>query len=151
MKTISELTTLLIKSVKLMSWPVGSVYTSSKPTSPAELFGGTWEPIQDTFLWCAGPKHAAGETGGAETHTQTVEEMPEHNHASPNSAPGLFVGWGSSSGDGWVTASVQANTGGRWYTENTGGATVLNHAAVQGLLRLGAHCLMSVQEVRANG
>lgn len=41
------------------SWPVGSIYTSTKPTDPHELFGGKWKPIQDTFLWCAGPKHAA--------------------------------------------------------------------------------------------
>lgn len=150
MKTLKEYTSLLIKSIKLLSWPVGSIYTSSKPTDPHELFGGTWEPIQDVFLYCAGPKHAAGEMGGEETHTLTVGEMPEHNHASPDAAPGLFAGWGSVSGDGWVTAATQA-TGGGWWTKNTGGAAVQYHAAVQGLLRLGAHGLMPVQEVRANG
>ena len=121
MRTLKEYTTLFVKSIKLLNWPVGSVYVSSKPTDPHELFGGTWEPIQDTFLWCAGPKHAAGTTGGAETHTQTVEEMPAHKHSSPNAAPGLFLGWGNKSGDGWVTASLQG-TGGNWMTENTGGA-----------------------------
>ena len=55
-------------------------YTSTKSTDPNKLFGGTWEPIQDTFLWCAGPKHAAGATGGEETHTLTNEEMPSHSH-----------------------------------------------------------------------
>ena len=82
MRTLKEYTALLIKSVKLLSWPVGSIYTSTKTTDPHELFGGTWEPIQDTFLWCSGPKHAAGTTGGEETHTLTVEEMPEHWHDS---------------------------------------------------------------------
>lgn len=38
------------------------------------------EPIQDTFLWCAGPKHAAGTTGGEETHKLIIEEMPAHSH-----------------------------------------------------------------------
>ena len=80
MRNLKEYTALLIKSIGLFSWPVGSIYTSTKPTDPHELFGGTWEPIQDTFLWCAGPKHAAGETGGAETHTLTVDEMPAHSH-----------------------------------------------------------------------
>ena len=75
-----EYTTKVIKLITLLSWPVGSIYTSTKPIDPHELFGGTWEPIQDTFLWCAGPKHAAGTTGGEETHTLTVEEMPEHRH-----------------------------------------------------------------------
>lgn len=80
MRTLKEYTALLIKSIRLFSWPVGSIYTSTKPTDPHELFGGTWEPIQDTFLWCAGPKHAAGTTGGEETHTLTIEEMPAHSH-----------------------------------------------------------------------
>lgn len=146
-----QYTSTVVKLIKLLSWPVGSIYTSSLPTDPHELFGGTWEPIQDVFLYCAGPKHVAGETGGEETHKLTVEEMPEHNHASPDAAPGFFAGWGSASGDGWVTAATQA-TGGGWWTKNTGGgAAVQYHAAVQGLLRLGAHGLMSVQEVRANG
>ena len=75
-----EYTTKVIKLITLLSWPVGSIYTSTKPTDPHELFGGTWEPIQDTFLWCAGPKHAAGTTGGEETHTLIVDEMPLHSH-----------------------------------------------------------------------
>lgn len=80
MINLKEYTALLIKSIGLFSWPVGSIYTSTKPTDPHELFGGTWEPIQDTFLLCAGPKHAAGETGGEETHTLTVAESPAHTH-----------------------------------------------------------------------
>lgn len=75
-----QYTALLIKSIRLFSWPVGSIYTSTIPTDPHELFGGTWEPIQDTFLWCAGPKHAAGTTGGEETHTLIIDEMPLHSH-----------------------------------------------------------------------
>lgn len=82
MRTLKEYTTLLVKSIKLLSWPVGSVYTSSKPTDPHELFGGTWEPIQDTFLWCAGPKHAAGTTGGKDAHTLSTSELPPHAHES---------------------------------------------------------------------
>jgi hypothetical protein len=121
MHNIKELIQLTVKSVKLFSYPVGSIYVSAKATSPAELFGGTWKAIEDVFLYCAGPKHAAGETGGAETHTQTVEEMPAHNHSSPDAAPGFFAGWGNKSGDGWVTAASQG-TGGNWSTTNTGGA-----------------------------
>lgn len=115
-----QYTATVVKLIKLLSWPVGSIYTSTKSTDPHELFGGTWKAIEDVFLYCAGPKHAAGETGGEETHKLTVEEMPEHNHASPDAAPGFFVGWGSASGDGWVTAATQA-TGGGWWTKNTGG------------------------------
>lgn len=79
-KTLAELLEMHEKTIALKMHPVGCYYTSDKPTDPQELFGGTWEPIQDTFLWCAGPKHAAGTSGGAETHTLTIEEMPAHSH-----------------------------------------------------------------------
>lgn len=75
-----QYTATVVKLIKLLSWPVGSIYTSTKSTDPHELFGGTWKAIEDVFLYCAGPKHAIGETGGEETHKLTVEEMPEHAH-----------------------------------------------------------------------
>ena len=79
-KTLVELLDMHEKTIALKMHPVGCYYTSDKPTDPGKLFGGTWEPIQDTFLWCAGPKHAAGASGGEETHTLTVDEMPSHSH-----------------------------------------------------------------------
>ncbi len=89
-KTLAELLEMHEKTIALKMHPVGCYYTSDKPTDPHELFGGTWEPIQDTFLWCAGPKHAAGTTGGAETHTLTIEEMPAHSHQY-NRLPQLYA------------------------------------------------------------
>jgi microcystin-dependent protein len=61
-------------------YPVGSIYMSVNNVSPATFLGGTWEQIQDTFLWCAGSKHAAGTTGGEESHTLSVAETPAHTH-----------------------------------------------------------------------
>lgn len=96
MRNLKEYTALLVKSVRLFSWPVGSIYTSTKPTDPHELFGGTWKPIQDTFLWCAGPKHVAGTSGGEETHTLDINEMPEHSHSiSSTTITGSFRVWWS--------------------------------------------------------
>lgn len=80
MITITDIVNKMLKTVKLCCHPVGSIYMSSKDTSPAELFGGEWKAIEDVFLYCAGTKHAAGGTGGAETHTLTVDEMPSHAH-----------------------------------------------------------------------
>lgn len=42
-----------IAEAKLAAWPIGSIYMSVNSTSPANLFGGTWEMISDTFLFAA--------------------------------------------------------------------------------------------------
>lgn len=47
----------------LAAYPVGSIYQSTDPTSPAALFGGTWEEIaSDRVLMGASRSHAAGTT-----------------------------------------------------------------------------------------
>lgn len=61
-------------------YPVGSIYLSTVDTSPASLFGGTWERIKDRFLLGAGDSYAAGGTGGEVNHTLSVGEMPTHAH-----------------------------------------------------------------------
>lgn len=61
-------------------FPVGYIYLSADSTSPAALFGGTWERIKDRFLLSAGDTYAAGATGGEAEHTLAVDEMPSHNH-----------------------------------------------------------------------
>lgn len=60
-------------------YPVGSIYMSVNSTSPATLFGGTWEQIKDTFLLGSG-SYTLGATGGEKEHTLTVDEMPSHEH-----------------------------------------------------------------------
>lgn len=42
--------------------PVGSLYISENSTSPAELYGGTWERIEDCTIWGASDTHPAGTT-----------------------------------------------------------------------------------------
>ena len=47
----------------LAAYPVGSIYQSTDPTSPAALFGGSWEEIaSDRVLMGASSTHAAGTT-----------------------------------------------------------------------------------------
>ena len=41
---------------------VGSLYISENPTSPAELYGGAWERIEDCTIWGASDTHPAGTT-----------------------------------------------------------------------------------------
>ena len=48
---------------KLGYYPVGSIYQSTDPTSPAALFGGSWEEIaSERVLMGASSSHAAGTT-----------------------------------------------------------------------------------------
>jgi hypothetical protein len=48
---------------KLTAYPVGSIYQSTSYTSPAALFGGTWQEIAfNRVLMGAGSGHAAGST-----------------------------------------------------------------------------------------
>ena len=69
-------------------YPIGSIYMSTNATSPATLFGGKWERIQDRFLLAAGSTYAAGGMDGEATHTLTVDELPDHRHAFTTDSAG---------------------------------------------------------------
>jgi hypothetical protein len=56
--------------------PVGSLYISENATSPAELYGGTWERIEGKFIMDASDTYQAGSTGGEAEHTLTEGELP---------------------------------------------------------------------------
>lgn len=57
---------------------VGYVWISYTDTSPSGLVGGTWTPITGRFPYF----NAGTGTGGSNTHTLTVGEMPRHDHAT---------------------------------------------------------------------
>lgn len=63
-------------------YPIGSIYTSVNSTSPATLFGGTWQQLKDRFLICANNTYTAGSTGGAATVTLTAAQtaLKAHSH-----------------------------------------------------------------------
>lgn len=88
-------------------YPIGSIYISTDPTSPAELFGGTWERIEDRFLLAAG-KTEAGETGGAESQAFAAK----HNHIAPIGATSLAVGAVN------VNGMVNVGAGKAYFTSN---------------------------------
>lgn len=69
-----------ISALFLLTHPVGTPYASEKPTSPAELYGGTWERIEGKFIMGASDTYPAGSTGGSATHTQTEDELVKHKH-----------------------------------------------------------------------
>ena len=69
-------------------FPVGYIYMSTVSTSPASLFGGTWEAVEGKFLLSAGMGYSAGDTGGESAHTLDVSEMPSHYHDIPTNSSG---------------------------------------------------------------
>lgn len=75
-------------------FPVGSIYQSTDPTSPAALFGGSWEEIaSERVLMGASSAHAAGTTveAGLPNITGTLSEIMGTFWASP-SGSGAFSG-----------------------------------------------------------
>lgn len=65
-------------------YPVGSIYMNVSNVNPATIFGGSWEEIQGRFLLGRSASHAVGQTGGAESVTLTVAQMPAHTHTGPS-------------------------------------------------------------------
>lgn len=93
--------------------PVGSFYFSTQLTSPSSLFGGTWAQITNAVL-----RGASGVGyGGSDTHTLTINEMPNHNHGvllsgySPTAMTGGFS-WDGSYPGGYYYGSYTHGTGG---------------------------------------
>lgn len=102
-------------------------------TSPATLFGGTWERLKSRFLLGADDStYKLGNTGGSTTHkhstgnhTLTIDEMPSHNHPAKinvNKSGGNSYYAFTSSG---ITNDTPNN--GSIITTNTGGGKAHNH------------------------
>lgn len=74
------------------TYPVGSLYLTVADVSPADLFGGTWQRIEDTFLLAAGDTYAAGSTGGEAAVSLTAEQNGPHYHTSHDIAVEKYDG-----------------------------------------------------------
>lgn len=80
-------------------YPIGSLYISFNNVSPAENIGGQWEPIIGRFPYFSDKI----ETGGENTHTLTINEMPSHSHQTlQNNNDGTTSGWALTSVNGIV-------------------------------------------------
>lgn len=116
-----------VYDVGLQSRPVGNIYQSTVATSPAELFGGTWEEMPAGRVLLAqgqsdwGTNYAAGSTGGEAQHTLSYNEMPLHNHnASTSNAGGhnhtTQVTIGSPQGGSSIHGAINGMTIGAYTT-----------------------------------
>lgn len=122
----------LIKAEALNStYPIGSIYASVANTSPASAFGGTWAPYgagkvlaghdyndpADADFVAASTDGSSEKTGGAKTHTLSINEMPAHDHTVAFSVQTDMEIFGSSERDiseldGTTNTRTTSSTGG---------------------------------------
>ena len=124
--------TVLADWSKIMNlvYPVGSVVTLGVSTNPATLFGiGTWTAIEGRVIVGiagSGTFDTLDKTGGAETHTLSVNEMPSHSHTITYNGKQIdFSGGGSNHN----AADDSASNGGNTFitASNTGGGQAHNN------------------------
>lgn len=83
-------------------------WASNDPTSPASFIGGTWERVEGEFIMGASSAYPVGTTGGSATHTQTVAEMPSHNHSGATGSAGSHSHSGSTGDAGGHNHTVSS-------------------------------------------
>lgn len=91
-------------------------WASNDPTSPASFIGGTWERVEGEFIMGASSAYPVGTTGGSATHTQTVAEMPSHNHSGSTGSAGSHSHSAWTGGAGGHNHTVSAMTALAKYT-----------------------------------
>ena len=91
-------------------------WASNDPTSPASFIGGTWERVESEFIMGASSAYPVGTTGGSATHTQTVAEMPSHNHSGSTGSAGSHSHSAWTGGAGGHNHTVSAMTALAKYT-----------------------------------
>lgn len=94
-------------------YPVNTIYISYSEDYPGDLFGGTWERIQDRFLFGTSQfgVYKIGDLDGESQHYLTIDELPSHQHtlANDNSTGPTYD---------WTPSSVQTGPANGW-TWNT--------------------------------
>ena len=117
------------KTILEQTYPVGAIYLSVNNTSPASLFGGTWQQLKDRFLLGAGDTYTNGNTGGEATHQLTVDEMPSHDHWVKNENKTKWLGFQGANLPAESLGFTITSNGidARWKTTDTGGGQAHNN------------------------
>lgn len=124
-------------------YPVGCIYTSTSSTSPATLFGGTWERINGRFLVGAGSNGAsgnealnltAGTTGGVYRHQHEYGIRYGAYYGQPTTTDDATTlqlkSWNSSNTQSWTRASQNGNVQGRYSSwSGEGSISNMEHSA----------------------
>lgn len=91
-------------------YPVGSLYMSVNDVSPAVLFGGTWERIQDKFILASGDTYAGGTEGGSASASFTIDA---HTHGIETYDNVKFVSGAVTSGSYDIAISGTTGSAGK--------------------------------------
>ncbi len=72
---------IALADIRDIIFPIGSIvqYTDAS-IDPRTLIDGTWERIEGKFRFAADSSHEIGTTGGSETQTLTIANLPRHMH-----------------------------------------------------------------------
>ncbi len=96
-----------VVAAKEAIYPVGSIYhNETDDRNPSVILGfGEWESSAPGRVLvgkaATGTFATAGATGGEETHTLTIAEMPTHNHTAARDFYAYQnTGWGATEGSG---------------------------------------------------
>lgn len=121
MASISSGNIIDVSDILALCYPVGSIYMSVSSTSPASFIGGTWTKLTDRFLVGAGSSYSVNSTGGANTVTLSVSQIPDHQHWWYSDQYLTTLNYDSSSGRYvYITASSPGTCAG--VVGTTGGA-----------------------------
>lgn len=107
-KEVQKLIEDILASYRAEDYAKIKFWVSNDPTSPAELFGGTWEQIKDRFIMAAGDTYAAGSVGGKASVALEARNIPRlwgQSLAYDVSGPNFHVGqWG------WAASARQISS-----------------------------------------
>ena len=121
----------MFQQVILMAHPVGSIYESTDATSPADLFGGTWEAMNPGRVLVSagtastGTVYNAGDKGGEEATGLSIANLPPHSFSGTTSDDG-FHQHNILAGQAWSSGARPARLS---YRDNNGLANFQTDAA----------------------
>nr|DAW56150.1 MAG TPA: baseplate wedge protein [Caudoviricetes sp.] len=108
-------------------YPVGHVVISFNNTNPAK-YGTVWERTgAGRMLLGVSDDYEVGDTGGEETHTLTINEIPSHSHDTLFQAKTYNEGYGSYEDKPIVLGNTLVSDTVLWDTTSTGGGQPHNN------------------------
>ena len=107
-------------------FPIGYIYMSVNNTNPSTYFGGTWTPINNTFLVASGSSFAPGSSGGQSTHSHSLSS---NGYAKLNmSNTGSYL---------YADMNVNQSFSDNYYMRTNGNRTAVSGDTTTGVINLG--------------